>query len=43
MDVPTGVPKAYKLDTSFKSAETRYLIDPDELARRIGVVKAQTG
>jgi len=43
VDVPTGVPKAYRLDASFKAAETRYLIDPDELARRVGVVKAQTG
>jgi 2,3-bisphosphoglycerate-dependent phosphoglycerate mutase len=43
VDVPTGVPKAYRLDASFKAAETRYLIDADELARRIGTVKAQTG
>jgi 2,3-bisphosphoglycerate-dependent phosphoglycerate mutase len=43
VDVPTGVPKAYKLDASFKAAETRYLIDADELARRIGTVKAQAG
>jgi len=43
MDVPTGVPKAYRLDANFKCAQTRYLIDADELAHRIGVVKAQTG
>jgi len=43
VDVPTGVPKAYRLDASFKAAETRYLIDEDELARRVGVVKAQAG
>jgi 2,3-bisphosphoglycerate-dependent phosphoglycerate mutase len=42
MDVPTGVPKAYRLDANFKCAETRYLLDADELARRIGTVKAQT-
>jgi 2,3-bisphosphoglycerate-dependent phosphoglycerate mutase len=43
MDVPTGIPKAYRLDASFKAAETRYLGDPAELERRMGVVKAQTG
>ena len=43
VDVPTGVPKAYRLDASFKCVETRYLLDADELARRIGTVKAQTG
>ena len=43
MDVPTGVPKAYRLDVSFKCVETCYLLDADELARRIGAVKAQTG
>jgi 2,3-bisphosphoglycerate-dependent phosphoglycerate mutase len=43
VDVPTGVPKAYRLDASFRAAETCYLIDPDELERRIGTVKAQAG
>ena len=43
LDVPTGVPKAYRLDRTFKCAETRYLLDFGELARRIDVVKAQTG
>jgi 2,3-bisphosphoglycerate-dependent phosphoglycerate mutase len=27
MDIPTGVPKAYRLDASFKCVETRYLLD----------------
>src|SRR6185312_8352387 len=40
MDIPTGVPKAYRLDASFKCVETRYLLDADELARRIGAVRA---
>jgi 2,3-bisphosphoglycerate-dependent phosphoglycerate mutase len=43
MDIPTGIPKAYRLDASFKAVEARYLGDPAELERRIGVVKAQTG
>ena len=43
MDVPTAIPRAYVLDASFKAKEARYLGDPEELARRIGAVKAQTG
>ncbi len=43
VDLPTGIPKAYRLDASFKAREARFLGDPEELARRIGVVKAQTG
>jgi 2,3-bisphosphoglycerate-dependent phosphoglycerate mutase len=43
MDVPTGIPRAYRLDASFKAAEARYLGDPNELARRTAAVKAQTG
>jgi len=43
LDIPTGIPRAYRLDALFKAAEARYLGDPAELERRIGVVKAQTG
>ena len=43
IDIPTGIPRAYRLDASFKTVEARYLGDPAELERRIGVVKAQTG
>lgn len=43
MDVPTGIPRAYRLDASLRTIEARYLGDPEELARRIGAVKAQTG
>ena len=43
MDIPTGIPRAYRLDASFRTVEVRYLGDPAELERRIGVVKAQTG
>jgi 2,3-bisphosphoglycerate-dependent phosphoglycerate mutase len=43
MDIPTGIPRAYRLDASFRTMEARYLGDPAELERRIGVVKAQTG
>ena len=43
VDIPTGIPRAYRLDASFRTVEARYLGDPAELERRIGVVKAQTG
>jgi 2,3-bisphosphoglycerate-dependent phosphoglycerate mutase len=43
MDIPTGIPRAYRLDAAFRTMEARYLGDPAELERRIGVVKAQTG
>jgi 2,3-bisphosphoglycerate-dependent phosphoglycerate mutase len=43
VDIPTGIPRAYRLDASFKAAEVEYLGDADELARRIGAVKAQAG
>ncbi|HVV64472.1 MAG TPA: 2,3-diphosphoglycerate-dependent phosphoglycerate mutase [Rhizomicrobium sp.] len=43
VDLPTGIPKAYRLDGAFRASETRFLGDPAELERRIGAVKAQTG
>jgi 2,3-bisphosphoglycerate-dependent phosphoglycerate mutase len=43
VDIPTGIPRAYRLDAAFRTMEARYLGDPAELERRIGVVKAQTG
>ncbi len=43
MDVPTAIPRAYRLDASFKAAEVRYLGDAEELTRRTAAVKAQTG
>jgi len=42
IDVPTGIPRAYRLNDSFKAAEARYLGDPKILEARIGAVKAQT-
>jgi 2,3-bisphosphoglycerate-dependent phosphoglycerate mutase len=42
IDVPTGIPRAYRLNDSFKSVEARYLGDPKVLEARIGAVKAQT-
>ena len=42
VDLPTGIPKAYKLNAAFKADDARFLGDPAELERRINVVKAQT-
>ena len=42
VNIPTGIPKAYRLTADLKCAETRYLGDPAELERRISAVKNQT-
>jgi 2,3-bisphosphoglycerate-dependent phosphoglycerate mutase len=42
VDLPTGIPKAYRLNSSYKADDARFLGDPAELERRINAVKAQT-
>ena len=42
VDLPTGIPKAYRLNADFKAREAKFLGDPAELERRINAVKAQT-
>ena len=42
VDLPTGIPKAYRLNSAFKADDARFLGDPQELERRINAVKAQT-
>jgi 2,3-bisphosphoglycerate-dependent phosphoglycerate mutase len=42
VDLPTGIPKAYRLNASYKAEDARFLGDPAELERRISAVKAQT-
>ena len=42
VDLPTGIPKAYRLDAAWKAADAKFLGDPAELERRINAVKAQT-
>ncbi len=42
INIPTGVPKAYRLNAGLKSAETFYLGDAAELEARIAAVKNQT-
>ena len=42
VNIPTGIPKAYRLTADLKCAETCYLGGADEIARRIGRVKNQT-
>jgi 2,3-bisphosphoglycerate-dependent phosphoglycerate mutase len=41
LDIPTGVPRVYELDSEFRPASSRYLGDPKEIARRAAAVKAQ--
>jgi 2,3-bisphosphoglycerate-dependent phosphoglycerate mutase len=42
VDLPTGIPKAYRLNAAYKADDARFLGDPQELERRINAVKAQT-
>jgi 2,3-bisphosphoglycerate-dependent phosphoglycerate mutase len=41
LDIPTGVPRVYELDSKFRPASARYLGDADEIARRAAAVKSQ--
>jgi 2,3-bisphosphoglycerate-dependent phosphoglycerate mutase len=41
LDIPTGVPRVYELDSAFKPKSSRYLGDADEIERRAAAVKAQ--
>ncbi|MGN6515936.1 MAG: 2,3-diphosphoglycerate-dependent phosphoglycerate mutase [Rhizomicrobium sp.] len=43
LDLPTGEPRAYRLNGNFKAAEARYLNDPAEIRRKAEAVKNQTG
>lgn len=41
LDIPTGVPRVYELDSDFRPTSWRYLGDPAEIERRAAAVKAQ--
>jgi len=41
LDIPTGVPRVYELDSKYRPTSSRYLGDPDEIARRAAAVKSQ--
>jgi 2,3-bisphosphoglycerate-dependent phosphoglycerate mutase len=41
LDIPTGVPRVYELDSRFRPAASRYLGDPKEIERRAAAVRAQ--
>jgi 2,3-bisphosphoglycerate-dependent phosphoglycerate mutase len=41
LDIPTGVPRVYELDSSFRPTSSRYLGDPNEIERRAAAVKEQ--
>ena len=43
INIPTGIPRAYKLDSHFKAADARYLGNSAEVEQKIQSVKAQTG
>ena len=43
LDIPTGVPRVYELDSAFHPTSSRYLGDPKEIERRAAAVKAQAG
>lgn len=41
LNIPTGVPRVYELDSDFKPRSWRYLGDPAEIEKRAAAVKAQ--
>jgi 2,3-bisphosphoglycerate-dependent phosphoglycerate mutase len=41
LDIPTGVPRIYELDSGFRPISSRYLGDPKEIERRAAAVRAQ--
>jgi 2,3-bisphosphoglycerate-dependent phosphoglycerate mutase len=41
LDLPTGVPRVYELDSQFQVMSWRYLGDPADIDRRAAVVRAQ--
>jgi 2,3-bisphosphoglycerate-dependent phosphoglycerate mutase len=43
LNLPTGVPRAYTLNSDFKSAEARFLGDAAEIEKKMNAVKHQTG
>jgi 2,3-bisphosphoglycerate-dependent phosphoglycerate mutase len=43
LDIPTGVPRVYELDGSFKPVSWRYLGDPKEIEKRAAAVRGQAG
>jgi 2,3-bisphosphoglycerate-dependent phosphoglycerate mutase len=41
LDIPTGVPRVYVLDSALRPTSSRYLGDPKEIERRAAAVRAQ--
>ncbi|MDQ6879744.1 MAG: 2,3-diphosphoglycerate-dependent phosphoglycerate mutase [Candidatus Dormibacteraeota bacterium] len=41
LDIPTGVPRVYELDSAFRPTASRYLGDAKEIERRAAAVRAQ--
>jgi 2,3-bisphosphoglycerate-dependent phosphoglycerate mutase len=42
LNIPTGVPRVYELDSEYRPASSRYLGDPKEIERRAAAARAQT-
>jgi len=43
VNLPTGVPRAYRLNASFKAGDARFLGDAAEIEKKMNAVKQQTG
>ena len=43
LNIPTGVPRVYELDSGFRPTSSRYLGDPKEIERRAAAVRGQAG
>lgn len=43
LNLPTGVPRVYELDSEFRATSWRYLGDPKEIERREASVRAEAG
>merc|ERR550525_1058793 len=41
LNIPTGVPLVYELDDNLKFIKKYYLMDPDEVAKKMAAVAAQ--
>jgi 2,3-bisphosphoglycerate-dependent phosphoglycerate mutase len=41
LNIPTGVPRVYELDSAFRPTSSRYLGDPKEIERRAAAVRGQ--
>ena len=43
LNIPTGIPRVYRLDANLRSLQAEYLGDPEEVAAKAAAVAAQAG